>query len=44
MSRFLRRFSVQITMDRYGHIAPDMHHDAASLMDRIVGQERQEAT
>mgnify|MGYP001164691131 FL=1 len=36
--------NISITMDRYGHIAPDMHHDAASLMDRIVGQERKEAT
>lgn len=37
VSEMLGHTSVAFTLDRYGHVLPDMQHDAVEVMQRILG-------
>jgi integrase len=38
VSEMLGHASVAITLDIYSHVLPDMQHDAAAILDRVLYQ------
>ncbi|MDH4227032.1 MAG: site-specific integrase [Deltaproteobacteria bacterium] len=36
--------SIQTTLDRYGHLLPEIHNEAGSKLDKVVGINRQQDT